>query len=88
MAHTAFSTRHQRSDPKTLAYPGRDFSLEVLERLKASSRRMVGAFVLRASAETPQITESRWKSLTLSITLGDGVPFFMKLMAYFPISRA
>lgn len=36
--------------------------------LIASSLKMLGALVLRAMAETPQITESVWKSLTRSYT--------------------
>ena len=34
----------------------------------ASSLRILGAFVFRARAETPQITESVWKKVTLSYT--------------------
>ena len=32
----------------------------------ASSLKILGAFVLRASAESPHKTESEWNSLTLS----------------------
>jgi len=43
---------------------------------------MVGALVFIAKAESPQKTESVWKSLHLSITLAEGLPLFKKSIAY------